>query len=72
MPIIIFCYIIVNLSFFAVLSVNELASSTAVALVSCSKKYNLGGRVDALLSSKAENRPLLLAYTWPREWPGLI
>ena len=34
MPLIILCYITINLSFFAVLTVSELSNSTAVALVS--------------------------------------
>ena len=34
MPLIIVCYLAVNLSFFAVLTVDQLASATAVALVS--------------------------------------
>ena len=38
MPIIIFCYAIINLSFFAVLSVGEIVDSTAVALV-CTCMY---------------------------------
>ena len=38
MPIIIVCYAIINLSFFAVLSVGEIVDATAVALV-CTCMY---------------------------------